>query len=210
MKKVYLVRHGETFHNQKGLLQDGTTQLSELGESQAEQVAKRLQSLDFQHLIVSDYERTKQTAQPIQRLTNVETVFSPMFREIRRPSEFFHKLRSSAEVQNFMKQEFENLVSDPTARHSDEENFVDVSKRAKEAFEYLKKIEGDIVVVSHGAFIRLLTAQVASGFSLDGPMWQKMSRGFYTSNTGITTLEYNEDNDHWRILTFNDLAHFAE
>jgi len=211
MKTIYLVRHGETTHNKKPeRIQDGTTLLTEQGQRQAVRVAERLQNLDFQNLIVSDYERTKQTAEPIVKLSGLTPEYTELFREVRRPSVFFHELRGSDQVQSFLKQESDNFAVDPAVHHSDEENFIDASDRAKQALRYLETLDGDAVVVSHGHFIRHMTAQVTTGFSLDGPLWQKMSKSAVASNTGITTLQFFPDESHWRILTYNDHAHFAE
>ncbi len=210
MKKVYLVRHGETSYNRDHLVQDGSTTLTELGHKQAELVAERLQSIDFSHLIVSDYERTKQTAQPTIERKSIEAIYTPLFREVRRPSRFFHTSRKTDEYQNFMKLEFENFASNPEWHDSDEENFVDASTRALEALQFLKNLDGDVAVISHGHFIRHIVAQVATNLQLDGPTWKKMCRSFFAVNTGITTLEYSASEDHWHILTFNDIAHFAE
>lgn len=210
MKKVYFVRHGETTHNLKGLVQDGTPLLTELGGQQAEVVADRLRHLNFSHLIVSDYERTKQTAAPVARLTGMTPVYTPLFREIRRPSVFFHTERAAAAYQDFMKMSLEKFNSDPAWRHFDEENFEDTIVRATKALEYVQSLEDDVVVVSHGHFIRFIVALVGTDMQLDGPMWSKMIHSFHAVNTGITTLQYDESADKWQILTFNDIAHFAE
>jgi probable phosphoglycerate mutase len=210
MQHIYLVRHGETTYNEQGLVQDGSSLLTDRGTKQAHQVAERLRHLDFQNLVVSDYERTKQTAQPVAELTGVQPEYSALFREIRRPSEFFHTERTLPGFQSYLHLEYQNFVTDPTWRHSDEENFVDSSARASQALEYLTQLDGDTVVISHGHFIRMLTATVACNMELDGPTWQKMYRSFKAVNTGITTLLYDPTEAHWQILTFNDHAHFAE
>lgn len=210
MKKVYLVRHGETFHNQANLVQGGNTLLNELGEKQAGLVAQRLLKLDFKHLVVSDYERTKQTAKPALEQIEIKPDYNPLFREVRNPSSLFDQSRLSDEYLRFRETQYEKLATDPTWHHSDEENFTDVVKRAKQALEYLKTLEGDIVVISHGHFIRYVVALVAVNMELDGSLWQKMTHSFRAVNTGITTLEYNKETNHWQILTFNDIAHFAE
>lgn len=209
-KRVYLVRHGETTYNRDSLVQDGTSLLSDAGKHQANVVAERLQNLSFQHLVVSDYERTRQTAEPIIAATQIQPVYSHLFREIRRPSCFFHKSRASTEFQQFLESEYESFGTDDSWRHSDEENFQDVSTRVHKALNYLLTLEGDVVVVSHGHFIRRITATVATSLQLDAPTWQKMYKSFWAVNTGITTIVYEAQEERWRILTFNDHAHFAE
>lgn len=209
-KKVYLVRHGETTYNVDGLVQDGSSTLTDLGTKQAEQVAQRVQHLDFNELVVSDYERTKQTAQPISRATGKKPIYTPLFREVRRPSEFFHTSRQTPQFKEFLDMEYTNFSNDPSWHYSDEENFEDATARAKEALSFVQSLSGDTLVVSHGHFIRHIVALVATNYDLDGSTWQKMCRSFMAVNTGITTLLYDEATNHWQILTFNDIAHFAE
>jgi len=109
-----------------------------------------------------------------------------------------------------MDKNFASFVTDPDWHHSDEESFNDSLARAHEALAYLESLDGDTVVISHGHFIRLLVALVATSRKLDGATWQNMNGSFFSTNTGITTLTYNEENKDWQILTFNDHAHFAE
>jgi len=208
-KRIYLVRHGETNYNVGGLVQDGSSVLTERGVRQANQVAERLRHLDFQNLIVSDYERTKQTAEPVAELTGITPEFTDLFREVRRPSEFFHTKRNLPGYQDFLLAVEANFTN-PDWRHSDEESVADIITRAKKALQHLTNLEGDTVVISHGVFICLLTATVACNLELDAPTWQKMHKGFYVTNTGISTFVYDEEKQHWYILTFNDHVHFAE
>ena len=206
MKKVYLVRHGETTHNLENLVQDGTTELTSKGRLQADIVAKRVANLDFTNLIASDYLRALQTAEPIEKLTGIKVEPNELFREIRRPSKFFNKDRNSDEFQQYLIDDKNNFGNNEW-RHSDEEIFSHSSKRAVEALYYLKNMTGDTVVVSHGHFIRMLTATVVLDGELLSSEWDKMYKGFIASNTGITTIVFE---DRWRLLNFNDHAHFAE
>jgi broad specificity phosphatase PhoE len=207
MKRVYFVRHGETTYNRDRLVQDGTPLLTDAGLKQAYRVAERLANIDFEHLLVSDYERTKQTALPVSELTGKVAEYSPLFREVRRPSVFFHQSNQTEEYLQYLQDEQDNFVN-PSWRHSDEENFADTFTRAQAALADVSSRSGDVVVVSHGHFIRLLTAMVITGGQLTGEMWQLFYTRIKVSNTGITTALF--ENDDWKLLTFNDHAHFAE
>ncbi len=68
MKKIYLVRHGETDLNVASIVQDGTSQLSERGVAQAAALAVRFREIPARTLIVSDYVRTRQTADPLAKV----------------------------------------------------------------------------------------------------------------------------------------------
>lgn len=207
MKKVYFVRHGETTYNEKELVQDGSTHLTDLGKHQAIKVAERVQNIDFDHFIVSDYERTKETSEPIVEATGKKVEYSPLFREVRRPSEFFHLPRSSDGFQKFLKDN-QDYANNPDWHHSDEENFHDALQRVREAMTLIEEKAGDVLVVSHGHFIRLLTAYILTQGNLEAEVWKYMAPAMRHTNAGITTIFY--ENNLWRLLTFNDQAHFAE
>ncbi len=206
MKKVYFLRHGLTNYNQKGLVQDGSDTLTDEGIKQAYRVAERVQHLDFTHLLVSDYERAKQTAAPISELTGVTAEFSPLFREVRRPSSFYHTPKDGEEYKAFIVNAVEHYA-DKDWHHSDEENFYDVLSRAREAVALLERLDGDIVVVSHGMYIRFIAMYMLFQEQFSPELWRTVQYNLLTSNTGITTFKYNQS---WQLLTFNDHAHFAE
>ncbi len=56
--RIYLVRHGETDANRRGVIQGQLdTPLNELGQRQAELVALRLRSISFDVAFTSDLRR---------------------------------------------------------------------------------------------------------------------------------------------------------
>jgi broad specificity phosphatase PhoE len=70
MKKIYLMRHGESTANAEKTVQGGDSELSEKGHHQAAALAARVQHLDFQNLVVSDFVRTRQTVAAILPFTS--------------------------------------------------------------------------------------------------------------------------------------------
>lgn len=209
MQMLYLVRHGQTTYNRDGLVQDGSSCLMEAGILQASRLAARAQHLSFEHLLVSDYERTKETAQPIVELTGKTPEYTPLLREIRRPSEFWHQPRATPEYQAFLAAATAHYL-DPDWHHSDEENFADVATRVDELFDTIQSREGDVLAVTHGQLIRFMVAKVLAGDAFTPAFWQQAEHNAKASNTGITALFFDPEMDRWRLLTFNDHAHFAE
>ena len=67
MPKIYLVRHGRTPANEKGILAGRTKgiYLDDIGIKQAEAVAKSLSQIKFKKIIISPMERCQQTAKII-------------------------------------------------------------------------------------------------------------------------------------------------
>ena len=71
MTTVYLVRHGRTTANEKGILAGRTKGvfLDELGILQAETLAKTLENIEFKKIIVSPMERCQQTAKILNQFS---------------------------------------------------------------------------------------------------------------------------------------------
>ena len=71
MTTVYLVRHGRTPANEKGILAGRTKGvfLDDLGALQAETLAKTLENIEFKKIIVSPMERCQQTAKILNQFS---------------------------------------------------------------------------------------------------------------------------------------------
>ena len=71
MTTVYLVRHGRTPANEKGILAGRTKGvfLDDLGVLQAETLAKTLENIEFKKIIVSPMERCQQTAKILNQFS---------------------------------------------------------------------------------------------------------------------------------------------
>lgn len=209
MKTIYLARHGQTESNANSLVQDSTSQLSEKGLRQAEALAERLRHLSFTNLLVSDYERTKQTVAPLLPHTTVTPVYTRILRETKRPTQFIGTSLESAEYHAYLNAANEHLA-DPQWHFEDEENFHEVVARVQEFFAVIDSLEGDTVAISHGRFIIYIMMYTIMGGTLTPAVWLSAMHNFKTYNTGITVLEFNDTHNHWSVRTFNDHAHFAE
>lgn len=208
MKKIYLVRHGETEANVKRVLQGPDLPLTQRGEKQATEVAKRLTHLQFQTLISSPFLRARQTVQAVAEACNKEVEFLDLFREIQPPAHFFGMSWESEEYCAYVEEEKKN-------RHShewysqDTESFLARVDRANQALSFLESHESDeIVVVTHGTFLKLLTCCAVFAGKVTPEMWDTWKLAYEFDNTGISLLEYN--GERWRIRILNDHAHFAE
>lgn len=209
MKRIYIVRHGQTDTNALDVVSGGNGMLSEKGKQQAQKLADRFQYVNFDHLLSSDYERAVETAGFIAEISKKELETNPLLRELGRPTEFHGKSRTSPEYLAFLNT-FDENIDNPDWRFSDEENFFDIFKRVEDLFLKLESLDGDMVLVSHGRIIALMTLYVIMGKKLTPDVWKIGMKNVIVSNTGITTFVYNEKNKHWQLEMFNDRAHFAE
>ena len=209
MKKIYIVRHGETDTNELDVVSGEQGILSEKGIRQAQSLAKRFEEIDFSHILTSDYKRAKETANFIAERNKKTLLNEPLLRELTRPSEFLGKSRTSPEYLTFLNTLDAN-IDDPNWYFSDEENFFDLIKRINELFIKLEKLEGDVVLVSHARIVMTVTMYVMMGKQLTPEVWRAGMRHMIVSNTGISTIVYNEEKQIWKLEMFNDRAHFAD
>ena len=203
------MRHGETDLNAKNMGQSPDTPLSQVGREQAQLLADRFVEIDFDHLLVSDFARTTETAQFITDVTKKQPEYLPLLRELRRPAQFIGVSYDTDEYRDYLKQTDLN-VTDPDWHYDDGENFFDVLKRIKSFFAELEKIEGDCVVVTHKRFVVMMTMFVMLGEKFTPEVWRDGKDSVIVCNTAITTIVKEEGYQGWKLHTFNDHAHFAE
>ena len=207
MKRIYFVRHGETIANQNNTVQGLDDPLALEGEKQAMRVAERLLSLPIDTCISSDALRARQTSEHIHDVLKMPFSYSPLFREIRRPSSLIDKKREDEEYKAFRVAERAHFGED--WHFEDEESYPDRVERTTEALALLDAQEGsDILVVTHGHFLRYLVSTVLLNGKMSPDIWLAMETTFWTSNTGITVC--TRDEHRWRLLTWNDHAHFGD
>ena len=84
--QVYFIRHGQTNYNLLHLCNDvieKNVSLTETGIQQANTVAKKLKSVKFDRIIVSELPRTRQTADIINQDRQVTVITHPLINDIR-------------------------------------------------------------------------------------------------------------------------------
>lgn len=215
MKKVYLVRHGETRANISHIWQDSTDELTPRGFIQADNLAERLEGNTFDQAFCSSFLRAKQTAEAVSKRLGLNFIFSDLFTEVKNPSstigESYEKIPGNVVYEYIQKRD--SAEDRDNFRLEDEETFSELIARARKALETLAEAEGEtILAVTHGTFMRTLVGVVLSQHEPE----RSPSEIFYgarymqTINTGITVLTYDEVKKVWSLLTFNDHAHFAE
>ena len=206
MKRVYFVRHGETVANQTKSHQNLSDPLTPEGERQALRVAERTTTLPIDLCIASDALRARQTAAAIEAELKMPFIYSSLFREWAVPSSLVGKSEHSEESIAYARLVREH---DDAWHYEDEENFVDIKRRAEEAFAFLLAQDADdILVVTHGQFLKFLMSSALLQDALTSSLWHRVGVCFKTSNTGITVVMHT--GERWRLLTWNDHAHFGE
>jgi len=82
MTKLYLVRHGETFDNERQIMQGQTQgQLNAAGIRQAELLRDQLAGIGFDAIVASDLQRAVQTAAILAEPHQLPVTATPLLRE---------------------------------------------------------------------------------------------------------------------------------
>ncbi len=216
MKKLYLIRHGETVGNVKNEVQGDDDPISAVGLEQAEKVANFLSDKPSFRLFSSDYPRALATAEKVALKNQVNIEERTYLREFTRPSMFVGKEREGEKYKEFLRLADEN-IEDKNWHYSDEENFFDLNKRVEEFFAEMETIDGDVVVVSHARTLILIIARIFYQNPVTPALWVKTANSFDIKNGSISTFVYGEghssnpyDFPYWRILELFYTDHLKE
>jgi len=177
---ILLVRHSETDGNAARILQRPDVPLNERGTRQAAQLAERLVTHGFVHILCSDLVRARMTAAPLAARSRMVIEESPLLQERN-----FGDLRGVA---------YADLAEDPFGRDfcpPNGEDWPTFHARVADAFALIvsrrRSVGGTLVVVTHGFVCRALVerhALVPQGFVVPERF----------DNTSVTIL--HEDTPH--------------
>ncbi|MEM0073142.1 MAG: histidine phosphatase family protein [Thermoplasmatales archaeon] len=156
MKKVILVRHGESFANVNNIISEELDKypLTQRGVEQTLFTGEQLKDLKFNGILYSPVLRTKQTAKTLAEITGLTA------KEDKRVREAGLGPYNGYKVDDVPKMSREDLGM---------ETWESILKRMRET---IKDYDGCYIIVSHGLPIRVLTASFlgldeASSFGID-------------------------------------------
>ena len=201
MKRLFLVRHGETDWNREGRFQGRMdVPLNDAGLRQAEAAACALKGTPFDRILSSGLSRALQTARPLARtIPGVEIEIDDDL------SEIAHGLwegRTAGEVEAVFPGALVQWHTNPqTVVMPQGESLEDVGDRAWPALMRIARGEGEtIAIFSHDAVLKVLLMKV-----LDCPLssfWR-----FQLANGSITLLELGDRG--WRIPLMGETGHLG-
>jgi probable phosphoglycerate mutase len=166
---IYLVRHGETpMTPSRAFSGSGGSDpgLSDAGRAQAEGVAEELALRKPDVFLSSPMQRTRETAEIIQKKIGGEIHFDDTWRE---GSFGEWDGLTVAEVQKLYPSEWSDWVSSPLVRPGGGESYEDVAVRVEPALNQLAQdYPGQkVLVVTHNVVIKTMASLVTAG-TLDG------------------------------------------
>lgn len=208
MKRIYLIRHGQSVANAHNVVPDRETPLSELGRHQAHQLADRLQNVSLDAIIASDFPRAQETATPTSEALGLPIEVQPCFHEMLDPSEFFGVSEDDERIAQCRIERNAKLGADPDWKYGDGESISELFVRMNQAAHLLQTHAADnIAVFGHGFYTMAFVSKLVLNIDEPTPEWFQLLRSIKISNVGVTLLEWNEA---WRLVILNDHAHFAE
>jgi 2,3-bisphosphoglycerate-dependent phosphoglycerate mutase len=208
-RTFYFVRHGETLLNAQHIKQGPEGALSPKGREQAERVGQYLHAYKIDRIISSTYERAKETTAIINTVLKVPVVYSSLFTERKSPSEVLGKSTKDPLVISII-DKTELSYHEDDYRYSDEENFVDLSRRARVALNLLAhQGAANTCVVTHRAFLKMLIAYMLYREHLHAGQFATLSFFNYSDNAGITICEYRpwqmfNQTRGWSVVAYNE------
>lgn len=216
MKTVYFIRHGQSEGNITPVYQSVDSPLSKEGKRQAEFVGKRCARLPIDVIISSTQLRAKTTADIIAKTTGLSVELSDLFRERRKPTALNGKPFSDSEAKK-ISHLWSKSIMGMGSRVLDGESFEDLSVRAGKALNYLlQRRENNILVVTHGFYMRYLVSRAVYGDNLTPDIFAPLARSLVKENTGITVLRYATESSEawgeaapWQLWVWNDHAHLG-
>lgn len=190
IRRIFLIRHGETIGNASRIVQRPDSPLSPRGVAQAERLARRLVGEGVARIVSSDLTRAATTAERVHRSTGAPIFFDPLLQERN-----FGDLRGVAYADLGLDM-FAEGYAPPGG-----ESWPVFHARVDRAWARLRALagetEGDLAVVTHGLVCRALAARhlcLPTGIAAP-ERWE---------NTSLTIVECPAP---WRVRLLNCVAH---
>lgn len=201
-KKIYLIRHGQTGHNHRGIVQgrNVNSKLSKKGYRQAAAFFEAYKHIPFQKVYTSTLQRTKQTVQhfidiglPYEELSGLDEICwgesEGLFADGSDNKKYW-------EIIDTWKS------GDLNPRLKGGENPIDVQERQKKALYYIASKPEDLVLVCmHGRALKIMLAWI-TGLHI------KEMDSFDHDNLSLYILEYA--NNKWTIDTHDERSHLEK
>lgn len=191
-KTIYLIRHGQTGHNHRGIIQGRyvNSSLSKKGFKQAEAFFEKFKDMPFQKIYTSTLLRTKQTVQkfldmglPHEELPGLDEICwgesEGRFADGEDNKQYWQIINT-----------WKSGNLEP--RIEGGENPLDVQKRQKEALDYIASQPEDMILVCmHGRALKIMLAWI-TGLHL------KEMDNFDHDNLSLYILEFIDNT--WSIV----------
>jgi alpha-ribazole phosphatase len=164
MRKIYLVRHGQTNANvEKKYCGQTDVNLNHKGLKDAASIAKVLKDTSIDAIVSSDLKRTLKTAELINEYHHLKIELIPEFREINFGK--FENLTFKEIGEKFPKEKEKMIKEKVNYNFLEGESLNQLHARVVGSFNQLlkEKPNENLLIVSHGGVIRMILTEILSG-----------------------------------------------
>jgi len=205
--KLYLIRHGESEANKKGVHNTPEVKLTKDGVRQARAIAKRLKNMGIDFIYSSPLTRARQTAEAVSKSLGLPIEFWENIAEVKTPSINRGKSESNKDAMK-IESEIAKNYSKGKWKHSDEETFNEIRARAQGVLDHILKKHGNqnVLCVSHASFIKMITLVAIVDAHLTPNVYLRFREHSRNNNSGVTILEHTQKSS-WVLDTWNDTNH---
>ncbi len=202
IKTLYIVRHGETDLNKRGIVQGRgiNTSLNEKGREQAVEFYQAYKDVPFDKVYTSSLQRTHQTAAhfiqdglPWEQLKGLDEMAWGIYEGV----------EASAEMRAFFKTLTDKWAAGVLDAHFEGgESPIDVSIRQKQALDHIMSFpeEKNVLVCMHGRAIRLFLCLL---------MGDPLSHMDHFPHQNLSLYKVGFDGERFELLEFNNVAHLG-
>lgn len=201
VKRIVLVRHGQTEWNALGRAQGHTDiPLDHVGRAQADCAAAALASFGATEVWCSDLARCRDTARAVASARGAALV---EMRELRERGFGEWEGQQMTELRaNLGARANELGIPYEQMRPPGGESLEDVWRRVDGVVERIRSFRDNLIVVSHGGVMGILIARLIRGTL-------QTARSFRVSNACICELEHSPNTDVFRLVRFDDVTHLT-
>jgi broad specificity phosphatase PhoE len=202
MVRILITRHGQTKQNVDGTVQGKEHgEINEKGFEQIKKLIQRLKGENINQIISSDIPRCKITTEEILKEIELPFEYTSIIRE-KDNGEFVGKNHK-----DFKWEELSGTFE--TRKAPDGENLEEVRKRGKQFFEEIKEkykdSEETILIVSHGAFLKVFIGNLL-GMNLHDSIFK-----LFIEHCSLTELEIDKKHkEGYRFNFINDISHLHD
>ena len=193
MRRILLIRHGETAGNAARIVQKPDIPLSPRGEAQADALARRLAGDGITQIFSSDLERAAATARRLRATTDAPIAFDPLLQE-----------RNFGDVRGTPYEQLGFDLFKPDYAPPNGETWEMFHARGDQAWERIQAMAastaGTLAVVTHGLVCRSIAARhvVLADGMLVPEKWE---------NTSVTIVDAQSP---WRVSVLNCVAQLED
>src|SRR3989338_10490608 len=222
MRRLYLVRHGETDANLNHIVEGQifNSPLNEHGREQAKLTGRALADIDLKFIYVSSALRARQTAVEILKNQVIQKTFE---REICGLESCVPKFRIHSGLLEINQGDFEGMKSEEIKEKCGDlyrnyktcpaeivfpggESVIQARNRIAQTLTEIMESDpdGNILVVSHGGALALAFICLF-GWDING-----VFHSLRNDNCGISIIEWPEQTSRPRIVVMNDTCHLIK